>query len=218
MAELITARHAPVLVVPDILDAALCRRLIEHWRTSDKLEGAVSTRSEGSGVDQSVKIRDDVPVLVPELYQTLCTAFGQRVLPEIKRAFQFEVTQVETMRIGCYDAARGGFFRAHRDNTTPYTAHRKFALTVNLNTGDYEGGALRFPEYDTPPFAPPAGSGVVFSCSLLHEALPVTSGKRFGLFTFFFDDKGAEMVRRMLAEQAKRRTDITPEGMIPSTR
>jgi len=51
------------------------------------------------------------------------------------------------MRIGCYDSADGGYFRAHRDNTTPYTAHRQFAMSVNLNTGEYEGGDVHFPEY-----------------------------------------------------------------------
>jgi len=34
----------------------------------------------------------------------------------------------------------------------------------------------------------------VFSCSLLHEALLVTSGRRFGLFGFFYDDAGAALV------------------------
>ena len=33
---------------------------------------------------------------------------------------------------------------------------------------------------------PAAGDGVVFSCKLLHEAMPVTKGRRFGLFAFFY--------------------------------
>jgi len=206
--------HAPVLVLPAIIERDLCRRLVEHWERSDKTRGAVSTQGEGAEVRHSLKVRDDVPVLAAELLQPLRQAFLANVLPEIRRAFHFEVTQVESMRIGCYDAAAGGFFGPHRDNTTPYTAHRKFALTLNLNTGEYEGGGLRFPEHGETLFAPPAGGGVVFSCALLHEALPVTRGRRFGLFTFFFDDAGAAQVRRMLAEEAKRRPDVTPEGMI----
>jgi predicted 2-oxoglutarate/Fe(II)-dependent dioxygenase YbiX len=84
-----------------------------------------------------------------------------------------------------------------------------FAVTLNLNTGDYEGGALRFPEFATAPFEAPAGGAVVFSCSLLHEAFPVTRGRRFGLFTFLFDDAGAAHVRQMLAAEAQRRPDFT---------
>jgi predicted 2-oxoglutarate/Fe(II)-dependent dioxygenase YbiX len=210
----IASGHAPVLVIPEILDRAHCGRLIAHWEKSEKMKGAVSTQGQGAELRSAVKIRDDVPILAPEMLAPLRQALLNKVLPEIRRAFQFEVTQVESMRIGCYDATEGGFFGPHRDNTTPYTAHRKFALTLNLNTGAYEGGALRFPEHGETVFAPEAGGGVVFSCALLHEALPVTRGRRFGLFTFFFDDAGAAQVRRMLAEEAKKRPDVTPEGMV----
>jgi len=45
---------------------------------------------------------------------------------------------------------------------------------------------LRFPEFPGLNYRPTAGSGVVFSCSLLHEAMPVTRGRRFGIFGFFW--------------------------------
>ena len=47
--------------------------------------------------------------------------------------------------------------------------HRRFAVSLNLNTGDYEGGCLRFPEFGPHLYVAPAGGAVVFSCSLLHE-------------------------------------------------
>jgi hypothetical protein len=34
----------------------------------------------------------------------------------------------------------------------------------------------------------------VFSCSLRHAALPVTAGRRFGIFGFFYDEAGAALV------------------------
>lgn len=61
---------------------------------------------------------------------------------------------------------------------------RKLAVTINLNTGDYEGGDLRFPEYGPELIQPPRGGAVVFSCLMLHEVLPVTSGERFVLLMF----------------------------------
>jgi hypothetical protein len=76
----------------------------------------------------------------PDLLRLLQQRIGRRAVPEIKKAFNFRVVHGEVMRIGCYDSADGGYFRAHRDNTTPYTAHRQFAMSVNLNTGEYEGG------------------------------------------------------------------------------
>jgi hypothetical protein len=35
----------------------------------------------------------------------------------------------------------------------------------------------------------------------LHEALPVTSGQRFGMFTFFTDTAGLEMEKRAARER-----------------
>lgn len=108
----------------------------------------------------------------------------------MKRAFNYDVTRREDFRIACYDAARGGYFRPHRDNTTDGTAHRRFAMSLFLN-GDYEGGRLRFPEYGPHRYRPEAGGAVVFSCSLLHEATDVTAGRRFVLLSFFYGEREA---------------------------
>ena len=74
------------------------------------------------------------------------------------------------------------FFGAHRDNGAPATADRAFAVSLNLND-DFEGGELVFPEYAGLKVSPPTGAAAVFSCSLLHRALPVTRGRRFVLTT-----------------------------------
>src|SRR5215218_7840664 len=44
-----------------------------------------------------------------------------------------------------------------RDNLSPATAHRRFALTLNLNDG-YQGGQLRFPEYGPELYRPAPGA------------------------------------------------------------
>ena len=69
----------------------------------------------------------------------------RRLVPEIAKAFQFRVTRIERYIVACYDAAEGGHFRAHRDNTIKGTAHRRFAVTVNRYDG-CDGGELWFPE------------------------------------------------------------------------
>ncbi len=94
----------------------------------------------------------------------------------------------------------GGYFHRHRDNTSPHLAYRQFALSVNLNTGDYEGGALRFPEFNDVAYNPPAGAGIVFSASLLHEASPIIRGSRYVLLTFLHS--AAAEARRVQALQA----------------
>jgi len=82
---------------------------------------------------------------------------------------------------------RAGISGAHRDNLSPSTEHRRFTLSLNLNEG-YEGGHLRFPEYGAYLYRPGAGGAVVFSGSHLHEALPVTRGKRYVLLSFLFGE------------------------------
>ena len=73
-------------------------------------------------------------------------------------------------------------------------------MSLNLNCV-FDGGALVFAEYGRERYRPNRGDAVVFSCSLLHEALPVTEGRRFGLFTFFTDCAGAAQEDAMLAER-----------------
>ncbi len=109
-----------------------------------------------------------------------------------------------------YPASEGGFFGSHRDNTNPALMHRRFALTLNLNTGEYEGGGVWFPEYADTLYDPPAGDGVVFSCSLLHEAKVVTEGWRFILSGFMWGAAEEESRQRSLHETAARRQRGTP--------
>jgi predicted 2-oxoglutarate/Fe(II)-dependent dioxygenase YbiX len=108
-------------------------------------------------------------------------------MPELKKAFHFEATRFEGFKIVCYDSEEKGFFHAHRDNLSPSTAHRRFALTLNLNTG-YEGGHLTFPEYGPHLYKPKTGAAILFSSSHLHEVTPVTQGKRFTLLSFLFGE------------------------------
>jgi predicted 2-oxoglutarate/Fe(II)-dependent dioxygenase YbiX len=114
----------------------------------------------------------------------------RRIAPEVKKAFHFDLTRMERYIVSCYESESGGFFAPHRDNTTKGTAHRRFACSINLNAEDYEGGNLRFPEFGSHFYRAPTGGAVVFSCSLLHEATPVTKGRRFAFLPFFYDEAG----------------------------
>lgn len=78
-----------------------------------------------------------------------------------RTALQFRATRIECHIVACYDSTGGGFLRPHRDNTTRGTAHRRFAVSLNLNTDDDEGGLLRFPEFGQPTYTAPAGGAVI---------------------------------------------------------
>lgn len=99
---------------------------------------------------------------------------------------------MERYIVCCYDAEEGAHFRAHRDNTTGGTAHRRFAVSINLND-DFDGGEVSFPEYGPRSFKPPPGGAVVFSCSLLHAVSRITRGKRYAFLPFLYDDAAAKV-------------------------
>ena len=99
---------------------------------------------------------------------------------------------MERYIVSCYAAEDAGHFRAHRDNTTKGTAHRRFAVSINLND-DFDGGELSFPEYGHRGFKVPTGGAVVFSGALLHAVSPVTRGRRYAFLPFLYDDAAARI-------------------------
>jgi predicted 2-oxoglutarate/Fe(II)-dependent dioxygenase YbiX len=178
---------APVLIVPDVLTPENCRALIDRWERLGHVEGEVHSIVAGvetSRVHRAMKSRRDHSIQDDSVLAELNAVIGRRIAPELDKAFAFQRFRFDRFNITCYDAERGDYFRRHRDNQSPATADRRFALTLNLNTGEYEGGELLFPEYGPYRYNPPAGAAILFSCSLLHEALPVTKGRRFTLLNF----------------------------------
>jgi predicted 2-oxoglutarate/Fe(II)-dependent dioxygenase YbiX/peroxiredoxin len=185
----VVVSHPPVLVLPNVLPPQLCARIIALFERSNRYTGGI-TDGAASYIVVPTKVREDAMCADdgPE-GQAIFALFRRRVFPEMYKAFKFRVTHVETMRIGCYDSANSGRFLPHRDENVPKMKHRRFGFTINLNAGEYEGGYLTFPEYGPQLYMPETGSIVVFSASLLHEAMPVTKGKRYGIFGFFFNEE-----------------------------
>jgi predicted 2-oxoglutarate/Fe(II)-dependent dioxygenase YbiX len=187
---------APVLILPRVFEPEFCRRLIDLYEQNGGSESGFMREIDGKTVgiyDNSYKRRRDYAITEEAIRAAARARIVRRLVPEIERAFQFRVTRMERYIVACYDGEAGGYFRAHRDNTTRGTAHRKFAVTMNLNAEDYEGGELRFPEFGQRTYRAPTGGAVVFSCSLLHEATPVSAGRRYAFLPFLYDDAAAEV-------------------------
>jgi peroxiredoxin/predicted 2-oxoglutarate/Fe(II)-dependent dioxygenase YbiX len=188
-------QQAPVLLIPNVMLPEACRQLIQIWETQGNEDSGFMKQVDGKTVgqyDYSHKIRRDHMILAgTDLFRQLRDVISRRVIGEVAKCFNYQVTRLEDMKIACYDAARGGYFRPHRDNTTEATAHRRFACSLLLND-DYEGGYLRFGEYSPHLYRPPAGGAIIFSGSMLHEATDVTAGRRFVLLTFFYGEKEAK--------------------------
>lgn len=179
---------APVLSIPRVLEPELVADVIAHFRLTGGEPSGVLHYAQGKpefAIDPSVKMRRETIIRASELEQRIHDRLMQRALPEIHRAFAFQVRNREHFKIIAYHAG-AGYFRAHRDNDTADVAHRRFAMTLNLNTGNYSGGCLRFPEFGPHLYETQAGGALVFSCSLLHEATDVVAGERLAMTTFLY--------------------------------
>jgi hypothetical protein len=190
-----TLLHAPVMIVPRLFDPDLCRRLVAYYDEHGGERSGVMREVNGKtiGVLDDFKSRRDANVYDEALRIETRAQLKRNLVPEILKAFRFQATRVERYIVARYAADEGGYFRPHRDNLTGGTAHRQFAVSINLNAEDFEGGDLRFPEYGMRTYRPPTGGAVVFSCSLLHEATPVTKGCRYAFLPFLYDEAGEEL-------------------------
>jgi hypothetical protein len=187
--------QAPILLLPNVFEPEFCRKLIDLYAANGGEESGFMREVDGKTVavhDHHHKRRKDYLIEDPAVIKETQTRFHRRVVPQILKAHQFRVTRMERYIVSCYAAEDEAHFRAHRDNTTKGTAHRRFAVSVNLNE-DFDGGEVSFPEYGPRGFKPPAGGAVVFSCSLLHAVSKVTRGRRYAFLPFLYDDAAAKL-------------------------
>jgi peroxiredoxin/predicted 2-oxoglutarate/Fe(II)-dependent dioxygenase YbiX len=186
---------APVLILPDVFEPEFCRQLIALYEDKGGQASGFMREVDGRTVeikDARHKVRRDVLIEDQAVIRQTQARIHRRIVPEIRKAHQFQVTRMERYLIACYAAEERGHFRAHRDNTTKGTAHRRFAVSINLNH-TFEGGEIGFPEYGPKGFKLPAGTACVFSCSLLHQVSAVTAGKRYAFLPFLYDDAAAQV-------------------------
>lgn len=187
--------QAPVIYLPRVFEPDVCERLIELYEAHGGTESGFMREIDGRTVgvnDPNHKRRKDFEISDATLIAALRERFLRRVVPEIAKVHQFRVTRMERYIVSCYAAEDGGHFAAHRDNTTKGTAHRRFAVSVNLND-EFDGGEVSFPEYGSRGFKAPPGGAVVFSCSLLHRVSRVTRGRRYAFLPFLYDEAAARI-------------------------
>jgi peroxiredoxin len=185
----------PVIILPDVFEPAFCRQLIAIYESKGGAESGFMREVAGKTVevhDTRHKVRRDVLLEDPAVIRQAQVRIHRRIVPEIRKVHQFQVTRMERYLVACYQAEERGHFRAHRDNTTKGTAHRRFAVSINLNSA-FEGGEIGFPEYGPRGFKLPTGTACVFSCSLLHQVSAVTQGKRYAFLPFLYDDAAARL-------------------------
>lgn len=190
------AIHPPILAVPDVFSPADNAHLMSifHTRGQEFVEPGHSALGNRK-TDCKMRIPDlgrqdriDHWVVETDTQAFITARLRARLFPEIQKAFNYPITRHERYRIARYEGERGGERMGHRDNIEPSVAHRRFAVTINLNAEDYEGAELRFPEFSEQLYKPASGTAVVFSCSLLHEVVDMRAGSRFAMLAFLFGD------------------------------
>ena len=187
--------QAPVLILPNVFESEFCRQLIGLYDAHGGEESGFMREVDGKTIamtDHAHKRRKDYIIESPELIKQTQARISRRVNPEMVKVHSFTPTRMERYIVSCYAAEDAGHFRAHRDNTTKGTAHRRFAVSINLND-DFDGGELSFPEYGHRGFKAPTGGAVVFSGALLHAVSPVTRGRRYAFLPFLYDDAAARI-------------------------
>jgi len=187
--------QAPILVLPNVFEPEFCQKLIGLYEKHGGVESGFVREVDGKTVkvsDHAHKRRKDYDIIEEDVMTETRNRIHRRVVPEIAKVHQFHVTRMERYIVACYAAEDEAHFNAHRDNTTSGTAHRRFAVSINLND-DFDGGEVSFPEYGPRSFKAPKGGAVVFSCSLLHAVSKVTRGRRYAFLPFLYDDAAARI-------------------------
>jgi predicted 2-oxoglutarate/Fe(II)-dependent dioxygenase YbiX len=187
----------PILTLAQVFEPELCAHLVACFERDGGKDTGFMQDQGGRSVenfDGTWKRRRDLHLTDQRLIGNLRARIARRICPEIKKAFQMRLTRIERDLVARYDAETGGHFGPHRDDTGIAVAHRRFAVSINLNA-DFEGGQISFPEYSPETFKAAPGTAVVFSASILHEVSRVTRGRRYVFLTFLFDEE-AEQVRQ----------------------
>ena len=188
---------APILTLAHVFEPELCAHLVACFEREGGKDTGFMQDQGGRSVenfDETWKRRRDLHLTDQRLIANLRARIARRICPEIKKAFQMRLTRIERDLVARYDAETGGHFGPHRDDTGIAVAHRRFAVSINLNA-DFEGGEISFPEYSPETFKAAPGTAIVFSASILHEVSRVTRGRRYVFLTFLFDEE-AERLRQ----------------------
>jgi len=184
---------APALLVPRVFSFELCDFLKQFYDSQGGTDSGFQFDIGGKTVtlsDWRLKRRSDVIIAVPEVRNLVRDHIVRRLIPPIERYFQFQATRMDRYIVACYDSEVGAHFHRHRDNVNAGAQHRRFALSINLNS-DFEGGDLVFPEFGRKAYRPSEGGALVFSCGALHQVTPVTKGKRYAFLAFLYGEEDA---------------------------
>ncbi|WP_158914619.1 hypothetical protein [Caulobacter sp. S45] len=116
------------------------------------------------GVDRSFKSREDNELTNPALIDGIVDRISRQIGPEPWRAFKYRPIRIRRFSYRVLDSGNHGHYWPHLDDSRPSTAHRRFAISIDLDDA-FSGGELTFPEFATIRYRLAAEAALVFSCS-----------------------------------------------------
>ncbi len=104
-----TPLHAPVLIIPRVLEPGVCQYLIDLYKKNGGERSGFMCEENGMTVcrhDDTHKKRLDFnfsdQTEFDGLRSDIQRRIRRRIVPEVKKAFQFEITRVERYVVACY--------------------------------------------------------------------------------------------------------------------
>jgi len=194
MTEEIPAAHFNLFLLPDFLDAETCARLKAELADSPTTQAPVYIQGIEGNVHETVR---KTTSLHPA--QETFDHVHQRLLEQtsaLSQHFGDSLIDCEPPQFLRYE--KGDFFVRHQDGNPrqddfDHLRVRRISIVVFLNdysaepqADSYSGGVLNF--YDqSKEFGLQGETGllVAFTSDTFHEVLPVTSGERFTIITWF---------------------------------
>ena len=129
-------------------------------------------------------------------FNIACARLGRKTTVLTKVKSESKCYLRERWRILHYDGTMDKkSFRGPHTDWTNHSCHRRMSIIIGLSEPSmYTGGELVFKNNNLQ-YKIEKGAAVVFDSRLVHEVLPVTSGERYVLQAFLFDDTGLKVLK-----------------------
>ena len=194
----LTASHFKLFLLRNFLDAKACQNLIEEMCSSPITQAPVYIQGSEGSIHVDVRKTTSSHPAEETITQVQNLMFAQK--SALEAHFGFSLTDCERPQFLRYQP--GDFFVRHQDGNTEqlefdHLRIRRISLIAFLNDyaaqpkeNCYSGGELSFYEKkdadaESFPLLGETGLLVAFRADTYHEVLPVTSGDRFTIISWF---------------------------------
>lgn len=186
MEEFDPVAHFGLFLNRSFLDAESCAKLLVEVNSSPTTQAPVYIEGTEGNIHQDVRKTTSLHPSNETFSEMWNRLFQQKALLEE----HFGVTLEDCERPQFLRYEKGDFFVRHQDGNThqldfDHLRVRRISIVVFLNEG-FSGGALKF--HDDPTtfdLLGETGLLVAFRADVFHEVIPVTSGERFTMITWF---------------------------------